>query len=194
MPRPPILPTLGWEAIWNSGKDYGAWLKEAEKPDHREQMEQARAALPVDRKTEAWLQALGKPVHVAAFAEDWCPDVVRHVPVLQRFACITEHLRVRFFKREEQPEVFSRFLTNGGEALPVFVFLSAAFVECGNWGPMPASCKEMIARGKASGDGARARELVAAAYAADPECLVVQRDFCRLIDIASSATPSSASL
>ena len=90
--------------------------------------------------------------------------------------------------------MFARYLTNGGEAIPKFIFLSDAFVECGNWGPMPEGCKEYISRGKASGDPKRARELVATAYAADPECRAVVRELCRLIDIASSATPSTASL
>jgi hypothetical protein len=77
-------------------------------------------------------------------------------------------LRVRCIAREQHPAVFARFLTNGGEAIPKFIFLSDQWVECGNWGPMPDRWREMIARGKAAGDVATARKIVAAWSAADP--------------------------
>jgi len=85
--------------------------------------------------------------------------------------------------------VFARFLTNGGEAIPKFVFLSGEFVECGNWGPMPAACRELIARGKASGDGATARQKVAALYAADDRKREVVNELLDRIDVASSTAP-----
>lgn len=189
MPRPATLPLLDWESIFASGLDYGAWVAAAESADQRDKLEMQRMALALDPAVAGYLSALPRPVHVVAIAEDWCGDVVRHVPVLQRMAEAGPNLRVRYLSREQHPEVFIRFLTNGGEAIPKFIFLSDRFVECGSWGPMPESCRELIARGKACGDVAAARRKVSARYDLDSACREVVADLLRLIEIASSTTP-----
>ena len=152
-------------------------------------METMRRDLHLEPHAVWSLKALAKPVHVVAIAEDWCGDVVRHAPVLQRLADETPNLKVRYVRRDQHLDVFARFLTNGGEAIPKFVFLSDAFVECGNWGPMPDACRELIARGKACGNVAAAREKVAALYNADPQERMVVNELLSLIDIAACTAP-----
>jgi len=189
MPRPPILPTLDWKAVFASGQDYAAWIAAGESPDNRAKMEALRQAQELEPQAAGFLAALPRPVHVVAIAEDWCGDVVRHVPVLQRLAEAAPNLRVRYISRQQWPDVFARFLTNGGEAIPKFVFLSEAFVECGNWGPMPGPCRELIARGKACGDVAAARRKVHGFYEADGNRRMVVSELLELIDIAVSREP-----
>lgn len=193
MPKPPILEALDWQALFRKGRDYAAWLEAGESPEHQQAMETARQNVAIDEEVSAFLAGLPRTVHVVAIAEDWCGDVVRHVPVLRRLACISDKVQVRFLHREEAPEVFVRFLTNGGEAIPKFIFLSEGWVECGNWGPMPERLKRTIAQGKACGDVKTARAHVAEAYASDPGCAEVVHELCGLIDIAAStsADPSA---
>lgn len=189
MPMPPILPTVDWRGLFDAGKEYQAWLRNGEHPENQEQMESLRRSLALEPHTVGFLGALPRPVHVVAIAEDWCGDVVRHVPVLQRLADSAPNLRVRYIPRALSPDTFARFLTNGGEAIPKFIFLNDQFVECGNWGPMPEACRELIARGKACGDVTAARQKVSALYAADPDLRVVVAELLRLLDVASSTRP-----
>ncbi len=189
MPRPATLPTLDWKVVFESGLDYADWLAAAESAEQRDKLEAQRLALVLEPQVAGFLAALPRPVHVVAIAEDWCGDVVRHVPVLQRMAEAGQMLKVRAITRQQWPEVFARFLTNGGEAIPKFIFLSDRFVECGNWGPMPEACRELIARGKACGDVAAARKKVAALYEADANRREVVRELLRLVDVASSREP-----
>jgi Thioredoxin len=189
MPRPPVLPTIDWAALYASATEYDAWLKTGEKPESSERMEADRKAFALTPPVEAFLGALPRPVHVIAIAESWCGDVVRHVPVLQKMADASPNLKVRYIAREDRPDVFARFLTNGGEAIPKFVFLSDQYVECGNWGPMPDACRELIARGKACGDVGAARKKVSALYEADGERNVVVSELLHLADISSASAP-----
>jgi len=189
MPRPATLPLIDWRAVHASGLEYAAWLAAAESADQRDRMETQRKALALDPAVAGFMNALPRPVHVVAIAEDWCGDVVRHAPVLQRLAEAGPNLRVRYISREQHPDVFARFLTNGGEAIPKFIFLSDRFVECGAWGPMPEACKEVIARGKACGDVATARKKVAALYELDTTRREVVAELLRLVDIAVSREP-----
>jgi len=189
MPRPATLPVLDWKAVFESGLDYSAWLAAAESPVQRDKLAAQHRALTLDPTVAGFLGALPRPVHVVAIAEDWCGDVVRHAPVLQRMAEAGPQFRVRYISRQQHPEVFLRFLTNGGEAIPKFIFLSDRFVECGSWGPMPESCRELIARGKACGDMAAARKKVSASYELDSTCREVVGELLRLTDIAASREP-----
>jgi len=189
MPRPATLPVIDWKAVFASGQEYPAWIGTGESPENRDKMETLRQAQGLEPQAAAFLAGLPRPVHVVAVAEDWCGDVVRHVPVLRRLAEAAPNLKVRFISRQQWPDVFARFLTNGGEAIPKFIFLSDAFVECGNWGPMPAACRELISRGKACGNVAAARKKVSAFYEADGNRRMVVSELLELIDIAVTREP-----
>jgi thiol-disulfide isomerase/thioredoxin len=189
MPRPPILEPLDLRSIHAAGRSWTEWLAIAEYPEHAERMKAAAAAIQLTPSQVAYLDAMPRTVNVIAIAEDWCGDVVRHAPVLAALAAECPTLNVRFVARTDSPELFKRFLTNGGEAIPKFIFLNDQFVECGNWGPMPAECRRLIARGKAAGDIGAARKRVSAMYAADPACETVIRELFELIEIASCQIP-----
>jgi thiol-disulfide isomerase/thioredoxin len=189
MPRPPVLPVLDWKAIFESGLPFEEWLAAGESDQNREAVEQALAGQELEPHVEALLGALPRPVYVVAIAEDWCGDVRRHVPVLQRLALAAPNLEVRYITREQHKDVFVRFLTNGGEAIPKFVFLSNQFIECGNWGPMPAADRVLIARGKACGDVGAARKKVSQSYQMDEDRRFVVEELVDLIHIAVCASP-----
>jgi thiol-disulfide isomerase/thioredoxin len=135
MPKPPILETIDWNAVYDSGVDFDTWLTQGETEDHVKMMKDIHENQVLDDAVLEQLSAITKPASVIAIAEDWCPDVVRHAPILQKICDQSEHLNVRYLTRETGKDIFVRFLTNGGEAIPKFVFLSDQWVECGNWGP-----------------------------------------------------------
>ena len=186
MPQPPILPVIDWQAVLDSGKTYPQWLADVENHEHAPKMESIRTSLALEPHVAGLLKNLGRLVHVVAIAEGWCGDVVRHAPVLARLADESANLEVRFIEREQHPDVFIRFLTNGGEAIPKFVFLSADLTECGNWGPMPDACREVIARGKACGDVGAARTKTSGMYEADVNLRDVVSELVHLVEIAAS--------
>ena len=189
MPRPPVLPVIDWPTIYTFAPGFVDWLDSAESDTQREAINDALTAQTLEPQEEATVQNLSRTVRVIAFAEDWCGDVVRHVPVLQALADVSGMVHVRYVAREQHPDIFARFLTNGGEAIPKFVFLSEAYVECGSWGPMPESCRQLIARGKACGDVAAARKLVAMRYEADPGKREVVRELIDLMQTAAAVAP-----
>ncbi len=189
MPKPPVLPVIDWRAVFEAAAPFDVWIAGGEAPDNRRAILAALETQPLAAEQESALRSLPRPVSVVAFAEDWCGDVVRHVPVLERLARAGGRLQARYLARVERPDVFVRFLTNGGEAVPKFVFLNERFVECGHWGPMPAACRELIARGKACGDVPAARRRVAELYAADPRKHQVVRELLDLAALAAAERP-----
>lgn len=188
MPKPIELPLIDWKSVFESAKSYEDWMQEGEAPTNREAIRLIYEEQTYETELLNRLKALTKPVHVLAIAEDWCPDVVRHVPVLQKMTEYSPHIELRFITRSENLDIFMRFLTVGGEAIPKFIFLSEDFVECGNWGPMPKDCRDAIARGKACGDMGKAREIVFSLYFEDSTRAVAAEELLEHVEIAS--TPS----
>ena len=167
MPMPPLLDTINWKTVYDSGLEFDAWLAQGEHPDNIEQIKKIHVAQPLSDEVLDQIRVIQKPVHIVAIAEDWCGDVIRHAPVLQKICDQSNHLHARYITRESHKEVFVRYLTNGGEAIPKFIFLSDQFVECGNWGPMSYPFRDLISRGKACGDVTSARKIIHDAYMSD---------------------------
>ena len=186
MPRPPTLPALEWIEIFDKSSSYDQWLQSGEETDKIEKIERSRQDFVVDVAIKAYLENLPKPVNVLVIAEDWCGDVVRHVPIVQKLIDAGTNIKSKYCYREQFPEVFVRYLTNGGEAIPKFIFFNQDFVECGNWGPMPQDCRDIIARGKACGNVGHARQIVGKFYEADSSFRHVTKEILALIDIAST--------
>ncbi len=188
MPRPPTLPVIDWNNVLESGKTWDAWLDGAESADQAARMRERFKSLPMPEECAAVISAITRPIHVLAIAEDWCGDVIRHAPVLARIADTNPHIQTRYISRADNPDVFARFLTNGGEAIPKFVFFNQNFVECGNWGPMQADCRLLVARGKAIGNVGAGREKVREIYQTDPACRTAFEELCALAELAGATS------
>jgi len=66
------------------------------------------------------------PAKILAIAEAWCGDVYRELPTIARIAGATG-MELRVFLRDENPDIMDEFVSNGGKAraIPVFVFYTA---------------------------------------------------------------------
>ena len=153
MPMPTLLPNIEWQSVFEGAWDYSAWRSKGKArvdldflatfaqdriekvreflADNRANMDETDASFELDADTKSCLASLGRTFNVLCIAEDWCHDVVRHVPILQKMADSSEKISVRYVMRSDHLEIFSRYLTAGGEAVPKFIFLSQEFVECG---------------------------------------------------------------
>jgi len=87
---------------------------------------------------------------------------------------------------KENSAFMVRYLTNAAEAIPIVVFFNDTFVEIGNWGPRPAECKRLMARGKAAGKIDVARQKIGEFYAKDKHQSTI-RELRELIDMASAS-------
>lgn len=94
---------------------------------------------------EAFFASLANrsPLRCLILAADWCGDVVRNVPVvfrlMEKAAIPTEVLIM-----EEHLDVMDQFLTMGGRAIPIVIFINEAGEVQGQWGPRPKKVQEVM--------------------------------------------------
>ena len=85
------------------------------------------------------------PVKVVAIGEDWCPDVVRGIPVAARLA-EAAGMELRIFPRDQNLDLMNEYMwRHQYQSIPVFVFFDKDWKELGHWIERPASGYRFIA-------------------------------------------------
>ncbi len=78
------------------------------------------------------------PVKVVVIGEDWCPDVVRGIPVAVRLA-EAAGFDLRIFPRDSNLDLMNEYLwRHQYQSIPVFVFFDKDWKELGHWIERPA--------------------------------------------------------
>jgi hypothetical protein len=88
-------------------------------------------------------------LHCLILCTDWCPDVIWNVPVLFR---VMEQSRIptEVLLMEEHLDTMDHFLTDGGRAQPIAVFLKTSGDVLGRWGARPAYIQAVMDRFKSN--------------------------------------------
>src|SRR5947199_7185246 len=87
--------------------------------------------------TDAQRQLLGsfqREMKVLCLAGAWCGDCVNQCPIFEHFAAAAPVLRVRYLDRDEHADVQQALQINGGNRVPVVVFLSEDGFEVARYG------------------------------------------------------------
>lgn len=141
---------LDYRAYWEAGISWEAYLEE-------EVRAQRGLWEGVYRKTTVpdWARErtapLSGPWRLLVLTEDWCGDASNTVPVLARLAEAAPELEIRLLKRDENPELMDRYLTNGARSIPLAIVLDEEFHPVRSWGPRPAELQEWILGEKRKG-------------------------------------------
>ena len=125
---------LDFRSLWDRALTYDAFLAASTKHKGLWEGIYAIARLP------AWATAAlpsGGRRKLLVIAEDWCGDASSTVPILAKLADQVPGLDLKVLRRDENPEVMDRYLTNGSRSIPVVIALDEEFGELGHWGPRP---------------------------------------------------------
>lgn len=90
----------------------------------------------------------GQSRHLLVLAEDWCGDAVNTIPVLQKWVESVDGLSLRILRRDENPDLMNRYLTNGSRSIPIVIALDEDFNELGHWGPRPKELQAWVMANK----------------------------------------------
>lgn len=84
-----------------------------------------------------------KSPRILVITENWCGDAMINNSILRRIAEQTD-LDVRCVLRDEDTDLIDQYLTNGGRAIPIYVFLNDTGEVIGQWGPRAPELQENI--------------------------------------------------
>ena len=102
--------------------------------------------------TDAQRTLLGsfkRQMHVLCLAGAWCGDCINQCPIFEHFAAVAPVIRVRYLDRDEHADVQQALQINGGNRVPVVVFLSEDGHEAGRYGERTLSKYRQMMRDQA---------------------------------------------
>ena len=128
------------------------FLKGMTAEEYRSQMTQKRERFEENERTVSlviddiqFFAQLPYSLHVIILTEDWCEPAIANVPVLVRLAKESSTLDLRFFLRDQNPDLMHQYLQDGAHAtIPAFIFFDQAFREIGRWYETPAKIRELV--------------------------------------------------
>ena len=118
---------------------------------YRSQMTQNREQLDENERTVSlasddiqFFAQLPYSLHVMVLTEDWCEAAIDSIPVFVRLAAESGKLDLRFFLRDQNPDLMNQYRKKDMyETIPAVVFFDQSFREIGRWYEMPAKIRDM---------------------------------------------------
>lgn len=85
-----------------------------------------------------------KPANILVLTEPWCGDSLAVLPVVRNIAEINGSWSMKVLRRDKNLDLMDRFLTRGGRAVPVFLFLADDYSLIFKWGPRPKAAQDIF--------------------------------------------------
>jgi hypothetical protein len=136
---------IEWPKVFGEALSYDAFLDMYATPAQRERWNatHARFALTVEQKE--LLKSFTRRMPVICLTGAWCGDCINQCPVFEHFARAASAIDLRFLDRDALPEVRDTLTINGGQRVPVVVFLSEDWNEVFRYGERTLSVYRKMA-------------------------------------------------
>ena len=125
---------MDWAQTWAQALPYSEFLARHAEPRHQERWQRIYDQVTLNDGQRALLASFTRQMHLLCLAGAWCGDCVLQGPILQRLQEAAPAIQVRFMDRDAHPDVQDALVLNAGRRVPVVVFLSEDFEECGRFG------------------------------------------------------------
>jgi hypothetical protein len=126
--------------------DYDSYLKTGTDEQQR-RWQQAFDASRLTDAQAALLRGFVRGMRVLVVSGIWCGDCVQQCTLMQHIAAgNSEKIRLRFVDRDRHKELSSQLRINGGDRVPVVVFMAEDHELCGIYGERTLSRYRALAR------------------------------------------------
>jgi len=125
---------VNWQERFDAALRYADFLEAHGTPAHRQRWRAVYERVALRPEQTALLAGFTRRMNVLCLAGAWCGDCVDQCPIFRRFAEAGPRIELRFLDRDAHPDVQRELSLCGGNRVPVVVFLSEDFAECGRYG------------------------------------------------------------
>lgn len=109
-------------------------------------MNRLEKTIKISEETNEKLQNLENHYIWLVISEGWCGDAAQILPILNKMALASDKkVDLKIVLRDQNDELMSHYLTNGGRAIPkVVVICKEAGIVRADWGPRPKGATELM--------------------------------------------------
>lgn len=91
-----------------------------------------------DEEMLDFLKLPSKPLNVIIFSKEWCPECIIAVAILDKFSKENKSIQIKVIDRDQVPELYSLYMPNDDERVPVILFTSEDYYLVTMWIERPA--------------------------------------------------------
>jgi len=125
---------IDWNPVFARALTYDAFLEKHGSPSDRARWIAVFNQFQLTQAQRGVLSGFAREMNVLTLAGAWCGDCVGQCPLFEHFAHACGKINLRFLDRDAEADVASELRVCGGARVPVVVFLSEDFAECGRFG------------------------------------------------------------
>ena len=136
---------IDWSKVFAESLSYRAFLDHHATHSQRERWDAMHARFALSSAQTELLGSFSRRMPVICLVGAWCGDCINQCPVFDHFAVASSAIDLRFLDRDAVPAVRDALAINGGQRVPVVVFLSEDWNEVFRYGERTLSVYRKMA-------------------------------------------------
>jgi hypothetical protein len=137
---------IDWLSVFAEATSYEEFLGRYATPQQRSRWDTAHSSFRLTHEQADLLAGFTRKMNVLCMAGAWCGDCINQCPAFDHFARASRTIDLRFLDRDARPEVRDALAINGGQRVPVVVFISEDGYEVSRYGERTISIYRRLAR------------------------------------------------
>ena len=125
---------MDYAAKFDNGLSYSDFLSQHGSEQHRARWAGIHDQVSLTADQKSLLDGFVREMKVLVFAGAWCGDCANQCPIFDHFSAATDKLHIRFYDRDEHPDLGEVLQTCGAHRVPSVLFLSEDNYVCGRYG------------------------------------------------------------
>jgi hypothetical protein len=136
---------MDWSNNFADALPYTEFLDRYATPHHRARWDAMHARIRLGTEQTALLGSFTRSMPVLVLNGAWCGDCISQCPIFEHFARLSPAIALRFLDRDARPDVREALMINGGQRVPVALFLSEDYLEVARYGDRTISTYRRMA-------------------------------------------------
>jgi thiol-disulfide isomerase/thioredoxin len=136
---------IDWSSTFVEALSYQSFLERHASSSQRMRWDAMHERFSLTAGQQTLLSGFTRRMPVLCLAGTWCGDCINQCPVFDHFARAASLIDLRFIDRDVRPELRDLLLINGGQRVPVVVFLSEDWFEVSRYGERTISIYRRLA-------------------------------------------------
>jgi thiol-disulfide isomerase/thioredoxin len=116
------------------GFTYEEFLAKYANDEERRRWDAIYIEVVLTSEQQELLRSFRRTMNLIVVAGTWCGDCVEQCPIFERFAEQNDRILIRYFDRDDNPDLADALSTCGGRRVPSVLFLSEDGFVCGRFG------------------------------------------------------------
>jgi thiol-disulfide isomerase/thioredoxin len=134
---------------FQAGLAYGDFLARYANDQQKQRWRHVHEQVALTAAQRTLLASFRREMNILCLAGAWCGDCINQCPIFEHFAAAAPLIRARYLDRDEHADVQQLLRINGGNRVPVVVFLSEDGAEVARYGERTLSKYRQMMRDQA---------------------------------------------